>query len=239
MRRATVWLLGLGAVGLLSLGGCSGSRLSSARDARAAVAEETEAKAADKKEQPADEFKLPADRTGQLLARELPPRMKAGPLERPDRPAPPTAPGPAFVEPPATLPPGQAAVSRAPAPPRKQVRPRLVIDESFEGSIDEPVPPQPPSFQTQKPAAVPSEDVSVPPPLPVLAQPTLDRVSFADATTEASTEVVLAAPLPRRTAPAPFVKSGVPEPYENRKPLPTEPPQEGTEPVADGPAVPK
>jgi hypothetical protein len=242
MRRMMVWLLGLGAATLLSLEGCSAERVSSsdASARRVAAAQDGDEKPdKQKKEAAAEPFKLPDDRGGQLLGRVLPPRIKAGSLGRPDRPAPPTAPAPKFVQPPATLPPSTALVSRAPAPPKKdKLRPRLVIDESLDGAT-EPVLPRSPSFEAQKLTAVPSEDVSIPPPLPILAQPTLDRVSFDDATTEASTEAALMAPLPRRVTPAPFVRSGVPEPFENRKPLTTKSPDEETAPVVDGPALPK
>ena len=242
MRRMMVWLLGLGAAALLSLDGCSADRVSSSNAGarRVAAAQDGDAKPDKQKKEAAEPFKLPDDRGGQLLGRVLPPRIKAGSLSRPDRPAPPTAPAPKFVEPGTTLPPSTALVSRAPAPPKKdKLRPRLVVDESLGGAMDEPVLPRSPSFEVQKLTAVPSEDVSIPPLLPILAQPTLDRVSFDDATTEASTEAALTAPLPRRTAPAPFVRSGVPEPFENRKPLTTKSPGEETAPVVDGPAVPK
>jgi hypothetical protein len=194
----------------------------------------------EKKKETGPPFKLPDDRGGQLLGKALAPRTPAGTLNPTDRPAPPAAPAPRFAESPATPPAGTALVARIPSPARKDLlRPRLVTDETFDGTLSEPVPPRSPSFDPGKPVAVPAEDVSIPPPLPILAQPTLDRVPVDDFTTEASAEAVLSAPLPRRVTPAPFTRSGVPEPFENRKPLTTKAPDEETSPVADGPAVPK
>jgi hypothetical protein len=242
MRRLTVGLLGFSVAVLLSLEGCASDKLSSSDGdvRRVSAAQDREKSNDQKKEEAGEPFKLPDDRAGRLLGQVLPPRTQQGPLRRHDRPAPPTVPAPKFVEPAAPLPQGTALVSRAPAPTRKNVlRPRLVLDESFDGSLDEPVLPRSPSFEAQKPTHVQSEDVSIPAPLPILAQPTVDRVGADDFTTEASTEAVLSAPLPRRTSPAPFVKGGVPEPFENRKPLTTKAPDEETAPVVDGPAVPK
>src|SRR5262245_42616149 len=118
MRRMMVGLLGLGATVLLSLEGCSSPGPAANADARhvAAVRDNDDEKGA---RQDAAAFELPRDRTGQLLGQVLPPRTKQGPLDRPDRPAPPTVPAPRFVEPASPLPMGTALVSRAPAPPRK------------------------------------------------------------------------------------------------------------------------
>src|SRR5262249_37464577 len=177
MRRMMVGLLGLGAMTLLSLESCSSTGPAANVDARHVLAQDRD----EKDVQEAVAFELPRDRTGQLLGQVLPPRSKQGPLNRPDRPAPPTVPAPKFVEPAAALPVGTALVSRSPAPPRKgELRPRLVIDESFEGTADEPAVPRSPSFEAEKLTAVPAEDVSIPPPLPIQAQPTLDRVSADD-----------------------------------------------------------
>ena len=248
MRRMMVGMLGLGAM-VLSLGGCSravpvadvsGQHFTAAQDRDDKDArDEKDVKDEKDARDDATAFELPRDRTGQLLGQVLPPRTQQGTLNRPNRPAPPTVPAPKFVEPAPALPMGTALVSRAPAPRKGELRPRLVIDESFEGSLDAPAVPLPPSFAAEKLTAVPAEDVSIPPPLPITAQPTIDRVSADDFTTEASTEAALAAPLPRRTSPAPFVKGGVPEPFENRKPLTTKSPDEETSPVVDGPALPK
>lgn len=237
MRRTMVGLLGLSAAALLSLEACSGARPAANLDVQHVSAEQDKD---EKDKKHSDPFELPRDKGGQLLGQVLPPRARQGTLNRQDRPAPPTVPAPTFVEPAPSLPAGTALVSRVPTPPRKgELRPRLVNEESFEGAVDEPVLPRAPTFVTEKPTRVPSEDASIPPPPPILAQPTLDRVSADDFTMEASTEAALSATLPVRTSPAPFVKGGVPEPFENRKPLTTKLPDEETVPVADGPSVPK
>lgn len=118
------------------------------------------------------------------------------------------------------------------------LHPRGLLEERFDGGLDAPTLPKTPSFAAEKKTFVPSEDVSIPPPLPVLAQPVRDRVATDDFTVEVSTQAVLTAPLPRRSSPAPFTKSRVPEPFENRKPVGTKTPDEKTTPIADGPAIP-
>lgn len=236
MRRFTIGLLGLGACALLSLGGCSADR--SAVAARLAPAQDKDEP--EKKKDDARAFELPDDKAGRLLGGVLPPRPRQGALRPTERPTPPTVPAPKFAEPAATLPAGTALASRAPTPPRKGVlRPRVVGDEPFDDGLDGPALPRTPSFASEKLTSVPSEDAAIPPPPPILAVPTADRVGIDDFTLEASTEAALKAALPKRTTPAPFVKGGVPEPFENRKPLPTTTPPEETEPAAEGPAVPK
>lgn len=80
---------------------------------------------------------------------------------------------------------------------------------------------------------LPSVDVNVVPPLPFLGKPIADRASTADATEEASTRLATSAVMPRRTAPAAFVKIDLPDPFENRKAMriPLILPPESTEPV--------
>src|SRR5262245_38477072 len=114
MRRMMVVMLGLCSMVTLSLDGCSSTGPAANVDVRHAAAAQD-----DKGGKEAAAFELPRDQAGQLLGQALPPRSKQGPLEQPDRPAPPTVPAPKFVEPAATLPAATALVARAPAPARK------------------------------------------------------------------------------------------------------------------------
>lgn len=202
---------------------------------RKVVAQAAEAKKAES----GQPFALPDDAAGQLLGKVLPPRSRVGAF------VPRTQPGarpttlPRFVQPTPPLPPGITVVARMPDPmPKVTLQPRGLLVERFGEALDAPALPKTPTFEAEKKTAVPSEDVSIPPPLPILAVPLLDRVAVDDFTVEASIQAVLTAPLPRREEPAPFTKAGVPEPFENRRPLGTKNPDEKTTPVADGPAIP-
>ncbi len=63
---------------------------------------------------------------------------------------------------------------------------------------------------------LPSPDVNVPPPLPMLGVLTVDRVPIQDPTTEESTKAALAAPPPVRANALPFSPRNLPDPFENR-----------------------
>jgi hypothetical protein len=71
-----------------------------------------------------------------------------------------------------------------------------------------------------------SVDVSKPIPLPILGQAQPDRAPLTDPTFEASLSAALAGQMPTRTAPAPFVRLNLPDPFEHthavrlRTPLP-------------------
>lgn len=186
-------------------------------------------------------FRLPDDAAGKLLGRVLPPTSSRDPLpDLPRRPALFPAP-PRVAESSVSLPPSPAALARLPQPPRSRpVQPEFVLDESLAGLDRSPTLPQEPAFATSPAVRLDSEDVAIPPPLPVLGTPVADRIPVDDVTTEASTAAVLAAPLPHRTAPAPYVRLSVPRPFEHREsatdpvPLP-----EGTTPALAAPRLPK
>jgi hypothetical protein len=184
-------------------------------------------------------FRLPDDAGGALLGRVLPPRLPRGPLKGPVRerraPAAPDleAPGLAWPRPDGRVP--HLPARRAP----HSLRPHLVLEEELPGAPDTPAVPRRPAFHAGERARVRSDDPHLPPPLPILAQPVPDRASLEDATTEMSTEAVLAAPLPRRTAPAPYQRLAVPDPYEHRRPLRLPVPAEGAAPQAGPPRLPK
>lgn len=203
--------------------------------ARGQADDREKAKAREEKGEP---FKLPEDQAGQMLSRILPPTERVGPLDNPGRVVPPLPPPPNFT---GTLPPLPTIEPPAPqlplARPKKQARPHLVVPESFGGEPVEPSVPVKPAFTTENRTRVESEDVVIPPPLPVLAAPMVDRAPLDDATTEASLESVLASPVPVRVNLVPFQKVGVPDPFENRKPLTVEVPTEKKEPESGPPQV--
>jgi hypothetical protein len=84
-------------------------------------------------------------------------------------------------------------------------------------------------------------DVNRAPPLaPLTPQPTPDRASLDDATADASSAAAVAAPLPQRLRPAPFLKMNLPDPFENRRAVQLPPlPPEQTTPVTAGPKTTK
>lgn len=88
-------------------------------------------------------------------------------------------------------------------------------------------------------ALAPAEPAPWAVPLPILATPVGDRTSLADPTAEASSAAALAAPLPRRAAPAPYVRLALPDPYENRRPLCLPVTDEDPTPVAAAPTPPR
>jgi hypothetical protein len=181
-------------------------------------------------------FRLPNDQAGRLLGQVLPPDAKPGSLNNPAPQAPSAFPSPRLDEPRLGMPGTQAIMSRLPAPVRKkEARPRLVVEEGLGEALGDPVAPQRPAFAVSRRTRIASEDVAIPPPLPVIAQPLPDRVPLDDATAEASTAAVLTAEMPPRTSPIPFVRARVPEPFANRRPLTTRIPDEEPTPVVDAP----
>jgi hypothetical protein len=229
MRRLPFYVLLLGCGGmLLGIEGCTTSTAKLGDgDTRHAILVPNE----DKQEGTGAPFKLPSDLAGKLLTRVLPPSARPGRLDNPDRPSPPALPSPRLTEPTATLPSVSSDTPRLrDMVKRSPMLPELVQPESLDESFDPPQVPGRHSFAIGKLAHVPSDDVAMPPPMPVLAQPVPDRVSLDDVTTEVSTAAVLAAPLPVRTTPAPYQRMIVPEPFENRLPLTLEVPAELTVP---------
>jgi hypothetical protein len=185
-------------------------------------------------------FRLPADAAGKLLGKVLPPTPRPGKLDNPTRRTPPPVPQPRFADPTLALPAVTPDLPRLPGVVKKApVRPEFVQAEALEESFLEPQVPRQPAFATGKRTHVPSEDAALPPPLQVLATPVPDRVSLEDATMDASTGAAVAAVLPERTAPAPYQRMTVPEPFENRRALTLSIPEERTEPASEGPRPPK
>lgn len=123
----------------------------------------------------------------------------------------------AFLERPAlTLPAFTGDVARLPLRTgEKAVRPLPLVEQAHQ--LGEGAGPQPPQqkMKTLGPVRWPSPDVSEPPPLPVLAKPSADRVPVSDPAPETSVAAALAGRPPLRTTPAPFVRVNLPDPFEH------------------------
>jgi hypothetical protein len=224
-----VWLSRLGLVIVVGMLGCS-SPTGTVVDPRAAETTSQEKPTSADKTDKGEPFRLPPGEVGKMLGQVLPPRHRPGALHNPGRPAPPAAPVPRFVAPPAPLPPASVELARLPLSGRRaMLRPDLATEERLDDGAPVNVPREP-SFPTEKLARVDTEDVSIPPPLPLMATPVPDRVSLDDATMDVSTAAVLQAPLPRRETPVPFVRLSVPDPFEHRQPLTIPVPEEATTP---------
>jgi hypothetical protein len=174
-------------------------------------------------------FRLPDDHGGELLAKVLTPEVR--PATQDDLTGPRRFPRSPAVETPAIpVPPGQADVVRLPrSNAGSTVRPGpLPEDLPLAGYHDTPPPPEPKTLLTGERVRVPSEDVNQPVPLPLLGQVTPDRAPLDAPTAEHSLAAAVAAQMPARTNPAPFVKLTVPDPFENRQTvrLPAMPPEE-------------
>ena len=239
MRALTSGLLVLGAAAALVPGCSSGTMtVSDTRQRLISVGEEQAEKKDAKPEKAGAPFELPSDRGGKLLATVLPPRSPRT-LNRPDRAPPAAVPAPRFVEPPTTLPAGTSVVTA-----RRRRRARTccgLVWSSTRGSTARRQTPalrrRRPSRQTGRcrcrPRTCRSRGAADP------AQP----ASIASRSTT-SRWTHRRRRCCRRCRggekPAPFAKETVPEPFENRKALPTKPADEvPTSPVADGPALPK
>ncbi len=170
-------------------------------------------------------FQFPDDRGGALLSKLLAPDVPHEPVGQATQPR---RSGPNGVETPDLLPPvAPAPLPRLPlAKGNSPLRPRLVLPETLDGPTLEALPSAPP-LPAGELTRVPSVDVNQPVPLPLLGQPLSDRAPIEDVTAEASSAAVVAGPVPQRTAPAPFVKNNLPDPFEFRRPVgPTASPAE-------------
>ena len=192
--------------------------------ARAKPAEEPPAPV--KESEPPSEtvaFHFPADRAGDLLCRELTPavsrrlaepapkprrRKTAAQLESPELPLPPSVAGHVLV--------------LREIPSRKPLMPRLTTPETlFDLALEVALPqarPLPDGVRTKEAGP----DVNKPAPLPILAQPVPDRAVLGDATAEASGAAAVAAPMPARRQPVPFLRRKYSRPVREL-PAPTSP----------------
>ncbi len=141
----------------------------------------------------------------------------APPVEAPSLPLPPTS----FTMP--HLPPTQG---------NKLLQPRLLLPETL--GTAEPGRPLAPPLPAGERVRAASVDVNQPLP------PVSDRAPIEDVTGEASSASAVAAPLPRRTQPTPFVKNNRPDPFEFRRPVvPAKGAEEQPTPPAASPKPPR
>ncbi len=185
-------------------------------------------------------FAFPRDAAGTLLAKLLPPDTSAGSGDRTTQPAPRRA-TPRFEAPSDALPPARAAVVPPLAVKGKgaPLLPRLVSEEALDVPRERVALPAETSLPATERVREPSRDVNAPVALPVLAQPVPDRASLEDPTGDVSTAAALAATLPQRVIPAPFLRLSLPEPFEFRRPLMVAAPAETADPRTSTPQTPK
>jgi hypothetical protein len=191
---------------------------------------------------PVDNFRFPDDQGGKLLAKLLVP---------PEKPVPPPAvssgprqfPGLSSLEQPAaTLTPPPAAPPQFPlAKPAHGFRPDPPAEETpLLGYRGTPAGPHDQYLPAGELVRLPSPDVNRPAALPPLAQPVLDRASLDDPTSAASLDAALAAPVPQRSTPAPFLRLSLPDPFEHRQTVKLRAiPPEDLMPVAASPRLPR
>jgi hypothetical protein len=188
-----------------------------------------------------DGFAFPKDAAGVVLLRLLKPADVGGQPEKATRPKPwksPKSPelsmGPLPPTPAQGLVPALSGQGKGMPP-----QPHLVSPEDL-GMPEERVqlPVEPVLAATER-ARADSIDVHQPAALPMLARAVPDRASLEDPTADASNAAALAATLPQRLMPAPFLRLTVPEPYENRRPLTLPVPPESAEPITATPQPPR
>jgi hypothetical protein len=214
----------VGLAGVAGLCGCSRpTALVGPPAAEAAIMERHPTQAAPERTEAvassgSDGFRFPEDRGGQLLAKLLAPVDRAAPatfpneqrvlppsaaVERPATPLPPLAPSPPH------LPPGKAPPPARPAPlPEESPLLSCRLGSDF---------PQTLHLPTGERVRTAGSDPNQPVALPVLGQGTPDRASLDDPTADFSFSAALAAPMPSRSNPAPFLRLNLPDPYEHRK----------------------
>ena len=170
-----------------------------------------------------EEFPLPTDRGGRLLADKLRPSNQTPRLPEDRMVAPKHPSAPAKLEAP-DLPLPPVIVNAPPSIPltdnrgkAKPIQPVLLerelpllrqrINVNHPATIHLPAGPK---------IARPSPEVNQPIPLPILARPVADRASLDDFSSEASRTAALASTVPDRTAPAPALRLNLPDPFEHR-----------------------
>ncbi len=168
---------------------------------------------------PSSEFPFPADKGGRLLADRLRPANQVPPLAE-DKPAPSKrlAGSPKLENPDLALP--KLPILHPPSLPLtkiKPIRPTLVEGEPpLSRERFDLLGPAPVKLAAGPKIAWPSADITQPIPLPILARQVTDRASRDDPSGDASLAAALATKVPDRTAPAPFLRLTIPDPFEHR-----------------------
>jgi hypothetical protein len=166
----------------------------------------------------ASEFPFPPDKGGRLLADRLRPANQVPPLPEEKPAVSKHLAGPEKLEnPDLSLPKVPVPLPSIPFPKTKQIRPTLVEGEPplSRQRFDLPG-PAPVKLAAGPKVAWPSPDINQPIPLPILARQVTDRASLDDPSGDASLAAVLASKVPDRTAPAPFLRLTIPDPFEHR-----------------------
>ncbi len=105
---------------------------------------------------------------------------------------------------------------RLPQPPVRAVKPRSAPEGTPLVSFrEQPKGPKEVELPTKPLIRLPSLDVQTPLPIPILAQPKLDRASLGDPALDASVAAALQQFMPARIGPVPFVPLNLPDPFEN------------------------
>ena len=100
--------------------------------------------------------------------------------------------------------------------PRKEVKPYAVPEtRPLITYRDQPVVPQPIELPATALIRLPAVDVQTPLPIPILAQPQVDRVPLGDPAFEESLGAALRQLSPARDRPVPFTPLNLPDPFEN------------------------
>jgi hypothetical protein len=167
-------------------------------------------------DQATEGFRFPDDPAGQMLSKILTPSEKKPQPYPSSQPRMLSAP-PAVEDPVLPMPQAHFEVARLPQTKRPLIKLRPLPEEPpILGSQLIPELPQARVLAAGDRVRLASVDPRLPLPLPILAQPMSDRVPIEDVTGDASRTSVLASSPPTRTSPAPFTKTRVPDPFENR-----------------------
>lgn len=165
------------------------------------------------------EFKFPEDDAGKMLSKLLPPvpppalapLPPKGPSKR-DLPAAIAQPRPAGL-------PDSVTLVRVPVPARLDPKPTALPERvPFDLAGVQPQRPEPIVLPVGGLTRLDAPDVKQPVALPILARTIPDRAPLEDPTTDFTAGSIINNNLPLRTTPAPFVKTNLPDPFENSEP---------------------
>jgi hypothetical protein len=173
-----------------------------------------------RKDSESGQFRFPDDKAGRRLAELLPPQRQplAVPPDYATRPERPTGPNAGGL-PDLPLPPCLIELSPLHSRPSTPARPEM---------------------PTAARVRLPSPDLHRPAPLPVLAHPVPDRPMLTDPTAAASRAAALAGKVPPQTAPAPFLRLDLPDPFEHHNAIRLrKPPKENEVPLRQGSSPPQ